>query len=827
MSGAPKKLVLSAVAMFSRHNAFVSVSAAALLRRPSSFLGGRAIAAHVLRQRMTPRAPHYATLATPRVEGDLGDHLDTQEIAKARSQQHSAPVSSKTLFDDVDDIRSSPSGIVTDPNGVTPSDDSDMFSVVTDGNSSSSELSEDIRSSKSSARADRHTVPKKREIVDGMGPPISEFRISEATRERLANNKITQTTEVQAGTFDLIYDGADVIAKSRTGTGKTLAFALPIMERLVALKHEPGRRSSRQGPGCIVLTPTRELAKQVAREMTYIGEGLDLSVECLYGGVSYTPQENALRRGVDIVVGTPGRLIDHLDRGTLRLNSIKFAVLDEADEMLSMGFSDDVENIFQTLPPQEERQVVLFSATVPSWVKSLAAQYQGKDVVLFDSVTQGSMAATTVRHCALRVPERDEGRASFLADIIAVYSRPGEDAKGKEQSRTIVFTETKREADELATSGALEGCGAAVLHGDVSQKQREITLAHFRKGRFQVLVATDVAARGLDISGVDVVVQYRLPQDGDSYIHRAGRTGRAGKAGTAVVMYNDRESDFLRQLERQCKIKFERQPAPAPEMALEAAADVALLAMDHVESRVVNHLIPRAKKIIEESENPAHVVASILAVASRRTELSDRSVLSGEKGMRALLVKGEHDINPGQALRFIGEISRHADVDDRVGLIRACKDGSTILDVPSENSETLVNNAAQVPPQNFNFSLEIATSVPALRENERRSSVRNERQNGRYAQGGRRGRGMRDGRFSDSFSSRDSFSRGGSFRRKGQGTTGGRDSWGRGGYENGNMDDGFGRRGRGGYERDSGRGNFGRDRFRGSRRSSQLLDDDF
>lgn len=851
MSSASSKLLLSAAAMLPRYNAFVTVSSAAtLLRQPRAFFGSRVTAVHILRQSISSRAPHYATLASPRVEGDVDARANESDTVKARTAP-SVTLSAGKLDNDLNNIDELSLEASGGSSASVAHLDSDLYSIVSDEVDSLSTAPEGRGPTASQPNSEKPVVPKKREIADGMGPPIEDFRISKITKERLAKNGITQTTEVQAGTYDLIYDGADIIAKSRTGTGKTLAFALPIMERLAILRRSDDRRSSRQGPGCIVLAPTRELAKQVTREMANIGEGLNLSVECFYGGVSYSPQENALRRGVDVVVGTPGRIMDHLERGTLRLHSIKFAVLDEADEMLSMGFADDVETVFKGLPRQEERQVILFSATVPSWVKNLAAQYQSKDVHLFDAVTRGTMTATTVRHCALRVPERDEARASFLADIIAVYSRPTGDVLGKEPSRTIVFTETKREADELATSGALEGCGAAVLHGDVSQKQREVTLAQFRKGRFQVLVATDVAARGLDISGVDVVVQYRLPQDSDSYIHRAGRTGRAGKLGTAVVMYNDREKDILRQLERQCKIKFERQPAPAPEMALEAAADVAISAMSNVEDRVVNQLIPRAEKILKESENPAQVIASMLAVAGRRTELSDRSVLSGEKGMRAVLVKGNTELSAGVALRFVGDIARNANIDERVGLIRICKDGSAVLDVPSENIGSLLAAAGEESTVSHDLTLEVATSVPALREEERRSFSRGDRMNGRQGYGGRRGGGgggggsFRDGRFADSRYSRGPPRNGSYARREGGSGYRTQDDWSRRSDRDDSTGTDFGRNSRysrgggGGYERDSFKGSFGRDSGRGHsggrgsgsgsgpRRTPQLLDDDF
>lgn len=668
-------------------------------------------------------------------------------------------------------------------------------------------------------------------VKDGMGPPIESFRVSKQIVERLKKNDITHTTEVQAGTFDLVYDGHDIIAKSRTGTGKTLAFALPIMERLAVIREQRGGVKPRgEGPGCIVLAPTRELAKQVAREMTYLGQGLRLSVEVFYGGVAYGPQENALRRGVDVVVGTPGRIMDHLNKGNLRLDNISFAVLDEADEMLSMGFAQDVETVFETLPPVDERQVILFSATVPRWVKSLAAQFQKKEVITFDSVTSGSMAPSTVRHCAVRVPERDEARAALLADVIAVHSRGRtEDTVSLGPSRAIVFTQTKREADELATSGSLDGCGAAVLHGDVSQKQREVTLSQFRSGQFQVLVATDVAARGLDISGVDVVVQYRVPQDTESYIHRAGRTGRAGKSGTAVVMYSDRESRSLRGLERECRIKFELEAAPAPETALEAAVEVALGNVSAVDDRVIKHLLPRAEAMLAGGADTAETLAAILAIAGRRTRLEDRSILSGEKGMRTVVVVAEgRMMSPGLAMRFISDMARAKDVDNKVGLIRMCRDGSAVVDIPSEAADKLVQ-ASEELGEDAEVKLRVALGVPALRENERRPVGRygeRDSRGGGYGrerydrrQGGGGGRYERDRRGSGG-PPRGSFR--GDRDRRGGGSGGYRreGGYGGGGYSGGRDRDGGGYGGRGG-------GYGGRRGGGGGRRNADFLSDDF
>lgn len=665
-------------------------------------------------------------------------------------------------------------------------------------------------------------------------PPVSNFRLSPSTISRLAEGNITHFTEVQAGTFDLIYDGRDIIAKSRTGTGKTLAFALPIMERLAIFAKQEGRYRRKGPPSCIVLAPTRELAKQVAREMSNIGSVLGLSVECFYGGSSYNTQESALRNGFDILVGTPGRIIDHLDRGTLRLQDIQFAVLDEADEMLSMGFAQDVERIFEDLPEKEARQVILFSATVPSWVKGLASQFQRSDVVTFDAVSTGTKASTTVRHCAVRVPAREEARAGLLADIIAVHSNPTVDALPSEAenqgsvgpSRAIVFTQTKREADELATSGALDGCGAAVLHGDVSQRQREVTLGQFRKGQFQVLVATDVAARGLDISGVDVVVQYRVPMDSESYIHRAGRTGRAGKNGTAVVMYSDQEARRLQTLERECRIKFEQEDAPAPEKALEAAVDVAMANLGTVEDRVRKHLIERAEKILAENDNRVDTIAALLAMAGRRTRLADRSVLSGENGMRTLQVRsreGGSELVVGKALRFISDISRNMGADDRVdvGLIRMCQDGSAVLDVPSEHAVRILDEWKRMKEVNetshYKLELELAAGVPALKDNKRdsgrgdRMGDRRRGEAGGYSSFGREWDRKRSGGWREDRGERERYRGDRDGGRRG-------DFYGRGGYSErrGNRD-----RNRQG-ERFNGRGGDGR-----GRRNSRFLEDEF
>ena len=357
----------------------------------------------------------------------------------------------------------------------------------------------------------------------------------------LSGKGITHFTPVQGEAFDPIVNGRDVIGRSRTGTGKTLAFGLPSITRLLQLYDKKGVRSPSgrlaQGRkvGMLILCPTRELARQVQEELDAVAKPLGLFSQVFHGGVSYDPQARALRQGLDILVGTPGRVIDHLERGNLNLSECETVVLDEADEMLNMGFAEDVEVILKGVGSANEQktQCLLFSATTPPWVKDIGRQYQD-NVVAIDATGEegGARVAKTVRHLAVQVPPGVESKRAVLEDIIAVEISKdvelnttkkeqgvnGSDAleainpiaaaaareKGKTNQamqqkifgKTIVFTETKREADELVSGGVFKSLTAQALHGDVGQKQRDATLNAFRAGAFNVLVATDVAARG-------------------------------------------------------------------------------------------------------------------------------------------------------------------------------------------------------------------------------------------------------------------------------------------------------------------------------------------
>lgn len=579
---------------------------------------------------------------------------------------------------------------------------------------------------------------------------------------RLAERGITEASPIQAESLPHTLQGRDLIGRARTGTGKTLAFALPIIMKL-----EPSRERSRL-PRAIVVAPTRELAKQVADEFSKSAPGL--STVTVYGGAAYGPQENALRRGVDVVVGTPGRLIDHLERGNLDLSAVQFAVLDEADEMLSVGFADAIETILQKTP--EERQTMLFSATLNNDIKRLSRNYL-KDPLIVDMVGEGkSQAAQTVEHLKVRV---GRSRTRVLADLLTVYN----------PEKAIVFTRTKREADELANELIHRGLESEALHGDLAQTQRERALGAFRSGRVGVLVATDVAARGLDIPEVDLVVQYHLPQDPESYVHRSGRTGRAGRTGTAIIMYGDRDNREMMGLERITGVRFKERALPTPSEVAQASARASSDMVRRVAPEAAQGFQAEAEKLF--SELGLEALARALAKISGVTEPAKAaSLLSGEEGLTTLILHGERLSVP----RTVALLARAVDVDTRrLGKVRQWR-GGTVADVPSEFVEKLMSAA----PLDGQVEVQIAQELPELFE----QPTRERRDAGGY-QGGR---GYRD---------RDEGGRGG----YGRGNSGG----GRGG--SGNRSGG---RGEGG---NAGGGRWSRDRDERGPRREDFADREF
>ncbi|GMI99302.1 putative mitochondrial RNA helicase 2 [Hibiscus trionum] len=375
----------------------------------------------------------------------------------------------------------------------------------------------------------------------GDGLEISNLGIAQEIVSALKHRGITKLFPIQRAVLEPAMQGRDMIGRAKTGTGKTLAFGIPIMDKIIRYNAQYGRG---RNPLCLVLAPTRELAKQVEKEFHESAPNLDTI--CVYGGTPISNQMKQLNYGVDIAVGTPGRIIDLLKRGALNLTEVQFLVLDEADQMLQVGFAEDVETILERLPVN--RQSLMFSATMPNWIRSLT-QKQLKNPLTIDLV--GDSDQKLAEGISLYSVAADmHGKASILGPLITEHAKGG---------KCIVFTQTKRDADKLAR--AMErNFKCEALHGDISQLRRERTLSGFRDGRFNILVATDVAARGLDIPSVDLVIHYELPNTSETFVHRTGRTGRAGRKGSAILIYTQEQSRAVRVIECEVGCKFSELP---------------------------------------------------------------------------------------------------------------------------------------------------------------------------------------------------------------------------------------------------------------------------
>lgn len=422
-----------------------------------------------------------------------------------------------------------------------------------------------------------------------MLPKFKELGLSDRTLEVLAKKGFEEPSPIQAQTIPLLLQGdKDVVGQAQTGTGKTAAFSLPMIERI----------TKREGHvQAIVLAPTRELAVQVAEEMQSLqGDKGLLRILPIYGGQSMSLQLRSLRNGVDVVVGTPGRVMDHLQRKTLKLDKVQYFVLDEADEMLNMGFIDDIKEIFTYVNP--ERKTLLFSATMPAEIMQVAKKYMKDHIVV--SVKKEQLTATNTEQIYFQVHERDKFEA--LSRIIDME----EDFYG------IVFCKTKIDTDTVTTHLNKRGYDAAALHGDVEQRQRERILKSFKAKTIKILVATDVAARGIDVQDLTHVINYALPNDPESYVHRVGRTGRAGNKGTAITFVTSQEYRKLAFFQKITKTDIKRQDIPKAHQVI-----------DKKKQRIIDNIINEiqkgaykkytefAQKLLENNA-PEDVIAAIL-----------------------------------------------------------------------------------------------------------------------------------------------------------------------------------------------------------------------
>lgn len=416
---------------------------------------------------------------------------------------------------------------------------------------------------------------------------FSELNISETTQKALQRMGFEEATPIQEGTITFGMEGRDVIGQAQTGTGKTAAFGIPIVEKL-----DPKNQSVQ----ALVIAPTRELAIQVSEEIYKVGYGSRAKVLSVYGGQEIGRQIRALRNNPNIVVGTPGRILDHINRKTLKLDNVQTLVLDEADEMLNMGFIEDINTILESVP--EERQTLLFSATMPGPIRKIAETFMKNPEIV--KIKSKEMTVENIDQYFVKAHERE--KFDVLSRLLNIH----------QPELAIVFGRTKRRVDELAHALSIRGYLAEGIHGDLTQAKRMSVLRQFKENKIDVLVATDVAARGLDISGVTHVYNFDIPQDPESYVHRIGRTGRAGKSGMAVTFVTPREMGYLRIVEETTKKRMTPlRPPTSDEALLEQKKNAVDALSNAVEQNNLEDYAGLAAQMLEKYDAKDIVAAAI------------------------------------------------------------------------------------------------------------------------------------------------------------------------------------------------------------------------
>ena len=571
------------------------------------------------------------------------------------------------------------------------------------------------------------------EELDPTIPTFADLAIDERVLQALSDVGYESPSPIQAATIPPLMAGRDVVGLAQTGTGKTAAFALPILSRLDLAKRKPQ---------ALVLAPTRELALQVSEAFESYANHIDnLHILPIYGGQSYTVQLNGLRRGVHVVVGTPGRIIDHLERGTLDLSQLSYLVLDEADEMLKMGFQEAVESILSRTP--ERKQVALFSATMPTAIRKISQQYLNNPEEIF--VRAKTQTASNIGQRYLLVAQSRKLEA--MTRILEVESF----------AAMIIFVRTKQSTEELAEKLRARGFSAQAINGDIVQAQRERSINGLKSGSIDILVATDVAARGLDVDRISHVVNYDIPHDTEAYIHRIGRTGRAGRAGQALLFVTPRERYLLKSIERTTRQPLEEMQLPSVDAV--NAQRIAKFA-DSITESLAGENLETFRSMIEDyvrehDDIPLLDIAAALAAQSRdvdnffmssdgddrlldsgdrRRGREDRRSSSRSRGKPMLTyrisVGKRHKVAPGA---IVGAIANEGGLSSSdIGNISIRPDFSLVelsVDLPEEALHSLRNTliAGQL------IQLQVDSGPPSGRQRHRRGE-RNTRKRvaGRY-----------------------------------------------------------------------------------------------
>jgi ATP-dependent RNA helicase DeaD len=517
---------------------------------------------------------------------------------------------------------------------------------------------------------------------------FEELGLSAETLRVLGEIGFEEPTPIQAEAIPAMLSGRDVMAQAQTGTGKTAAFGVPMIERLTG---------QTRGPEGLVLAPTRELAVQVAEALVRFGKYRSTHVVAVYGGQPIDRQLRALARPVDIVVGTPGRLMDHMRRETLKLDEIRFVILDEADEMLDMGFLEDIEVILSALPA--ERQTGLFSATLPKRVTDLATRYLTKPLSI--RVEPEHITVAQIAQSYYEVVPR--AKLEALTRILDL----------EDPASALIFCRTKLEVDEVTQALQGRGYPSEALHGDLSQQMRDRVMARFRAGTATLMVATDVAARGLDVEHISHVINYSLPSDIDSYVHRIGRTGRAGRAGEAISLVTPRERRLLRFIERAVGQRLEARRVPtASDVAQRQRERLAATLQEIIESEELESpmaLVDELAAYYDPSLIAAAALSLLLDEAPAEEPQPELPVSSegAERGMTRLFM----NIGAKDGLRpsdVVGAIANEARIPGKAIGVIEIKDTYAFAEIPTDLAQRVLDALHGKTIRNRPVRLELA-----------------------------------------------------------------------------------------------------------------------
>lgn len=529
--------------------------------------------------------------------------------------------------------------------------------------------------------------------MENMVTRFDEIELQAPILRAVAEMGFEEMTPIQAQAIPVILEGKDIVGQAQTGTGKTAAFGLPILQSI-----DPKNKSLQ----AVILCPTRELAIQVSEEMHKFAKFMHgIKVVPIYGGQEIVRQIKALKAGTQVVIGTPGRVMDHMRRKTVKFDNVKIVALDEADEMLNMGFREDIETILKEIP--QERQTLLFSATMPQPIMEIARTYQ-KDAVHV-RVVKKELTVPKIEQYYYEV--RPKTKLDALTRLLDMYS----------PKRSLVFCNTKRQVDELVSSLQARGYFAEGLHGDLKQQQRDRVMNSFRNGKNEILVATDVAARGIDVDDVEAVFNYDVPQDDEYYVHRIGRTGRAGREGRAFTLVVGREVYKLRDIMRYCKTKIKLQPVPSLNDVTAVKAEKIL---DRVHNLIENEDLTKMIELIESRVNEEEYTSIEMAAAFLKMTMGDGpdaeelkkeydefGDTGAEEGMVRLFINlgKKNNVRPGDILGAIaGETGMPGKLIGTIDLY----DKYTFVEVPREYAAEVLHCMKNVKIKGKSINIEPA-----------------------------------------------------------------------------------------------------------------------